>query len=209
MSSTNSSFGLNIHLLSFDLPSNLVKYSDDIRVSITTIPEENKQAFTISARKMKDSHIVFGVNVNIPQENIPNDFVTAGTEKIIFVFRKKSFLNNDPIIASTTIKAKELPKNLSEPASIKVFNIYEPKHNCPSKSRVNKSKSCIDEEKKEEGNRRIIGRMQAQLSLTDPFHLKDFDDGLMADLDNNESVQDQFKYSNRHNNYFGFKALRH
>lgn len=202
--SINSSFGLNLRVLSFQLSRSLVKDSDEIRVSITTIPEENKQAFTIPARKMKDCHLTFGVNVNIPQENIPDDFVSAATEKIVVVFRKKSFFFNDPIIASTSIHFKDLPKNLSEPAEIKSFNIYEPK--CHQNKTNEKHHQFSDNNK----SRPTIGRMEVQMSLTDPFHLKEFDNDQMFDL-NNKSIygdgdivneNDQYK-----NNFFGFRML--
>lgn len=71
----------------------------------------------------------FSVNVTIPQLEIPEGFVSTATEKIIIVFRKKSYFHGDPIIAASVIFAKDLPKNLSEPAQIKLFNIYEPNQN--------------------------------------------------------------------------------
>lgn len=207
MSSTNCSFGLNLRLLSFELPHNLVKYSDTVRVSITTIPEENKQAFTISARKMKDSNLIFGVNVSIPQENLPKDFVSTSTEEIIFVFRKKTFFGGDPIIASTVINAKELPKNLSEPAIIKTFNIYEPRLKDQDEKHNDYSKSCLVYNKpRNNSNRRIVGRMQVQMSLTDPFHLKDLNDDMMFDLDNN-TTSIETKYINQGNELYGFESV--
>ena len=62
------------------------------------IPEENKQAFTIPERQIKDSHIIFCINVNLLRDYIPNDLVFAGAWKII-VCRKKILFTNDPIIA--------------------------------------------------------------------------------------------------------------
>lgn len=206
MSTINSSFGLNLSLLSFELPKNLVKDSDDIRVSITTLPDENKQAFTISARKIKDPHLTFGVNVTIPQETIPDGFVSDATEKIIIVFRKKSFFYNDPIIAASLIQAKDFPKNLSVPATIKTFDIYEPsRHN-----EKDKKNSIYDGNRSKKNNRAIIGRMQVQMSLTDPFHLQELDNDEMFDLDGHSVAHhSQFKNGNDTlgDNFFGFRKL--
>lgn len=132
-------YGLNIDLQSFKLNPNLIKENNKVRVSITTFPEENKQAVIIDAKKMNYIHHFF-------KENITNE-----TKKIMFVFRKKSFINNDPIIASSMIDSKNLPlpcnKNNTE---IKTIYLYEPLRN------GNK-------------NRRILGEMQVQFTLTEPF----------------------------------------
>ena len=129
-------YGLNIDLQSFKLNPNLIKENNKVRVSITTFPEENKQAVIIDAKKMNYIHHFF-------KENITNE-----TKKIMFVFRKKSFINNDPIIASSMIDSKNLPlpcnKNNTE---IKTIYLYEPLRN------GNK-------------NRRILGEMQVQFTLT-------------------------------------------
>lgn len=205
MSSINSSFDLNLHILSFELPHNLFKDSDDIRVSITSFPDENKQAFTISARKIKDFQMKFSVNVTIPQLEIPEGFVSTATEKIIIVFRKKSYFHGDPIIAASVIFAKDLPKNLSEPAQIKLFNIYEPNHNNENNKKNNRFQDSY-----KKNDRKIIGKMQVQMSLTDPFHLKSFGNDDLLDLDNNnltidsENVSEKSAFSN---NLFKFAKL--
>ena len=191
--------------MSFELPHNLFKDSDDIRVSITSFPDENKQAFTISARKIKDFQMKFSVNVTIPQLEIPEGFVSTATEKIIIVFRKKSFFHGDPIIAASVIFAKDLPKNLSEPAQIKLFNIYEPNHNNENNKKNNRFQDSY-----KKNDCKIIGKMQVQMSLTDPFHLKSFGNDDLLDLDNNnltidsENVSEKSAFSN---NLFKFAKL--
>lgn len=205
MSSINSSFGLNLHLLSFELPHNLFKDSDDIRVSIISFPDESKQAFTISARKIKDFQMKFGVNVTIPQLEIPEGFVSTATEKIIIIFRKKSYFHGDPIIAASVIFAKDLPKNLSEPAQIKLFNIYEPNHNNENNKKNNRFQDSY-----KKNDRKIIGKMQVQMSLTDPFHLKSFGNDDLLDLDNNNLTIDSENVSEKSafcNNLFKFAKL--
>ena len=104
--------GLNIHLKSFKLNQNLVSSNDKVRVSITTFPEGNKEAFITEAKQMNSINHDFKVNI------------TDKTQDIIVVFRKMEILQ-DPIIASTTISSKELPTTLNK-AENKSFEIYEP-----------------------------------------------------------------------------------
>ena len=202
---TNTSFGLNLQILSFDLPRYLVKDNDAVRVSITSIPEENKQAFTIPAHKMKDSHITFNVNVNLQPKDIPNDFISTETEKIIVVFRKKSFFSNGPIIASTIIDANDFPKGFSDSTEMKTINIYEPMN---KNEKSNNDYQNSDNKK----NRQIIGRMQVQMTLTKPLHLNEFKEDQMHDLTTNNSIfddtevtYDDIRYKDK---YFGFKMLK-
>lgn len=203
--SIKTTFGLNLHISSFDLPRNILKETDEVRVSITTIPDENKQAYVIPARKMKDSDITFHFNVNIARNDIPKEYITMQTEKIIVVFRKKSFFS-DPIIASTIIPIKELPKDVSQTPEQKVINIYVPLNKCEN-DKVNRN----DHSK----NRKIIGRMNVQMNLTEPCHLKDFNLNNMNDLSNvynnsifndDEVTFDDIRYKDK---YFGFHMLKH
>lgn len=132
-------YGLNIHLKSFKLNPSLASGSDKIRVSITTLPEKNKEAFIIEAKQMNFVHHFFTVNV------------TDRTERIIFVFRKVGFFD-DPIIASTIIYAEDLPTKNPNNVEMKTMKIFEPVQN------ENKNKA-----------RRVCGEMQVQLSLTTAF----------------------------------------
>lgn len=135
--------GLNIHLLSFKLYSNSIHPNDKIRVSITTIPEENKQSFVIDMKKINEIHHFFNVNIS------------EKTKKIIVVFRKKSIIQSDPIIASTIIHSNEFPKSCydSNNTELKQISIYEPI----------KNRAELRE------NRQALGQMQVQLSLQDAF----------------------------------------
>ena len=47
---------LVIHILNFSLLNELVDSNDEIRVSVTTLPEEIKQAFVISGQDMDYVH---------------------------------------------------------------------------------------------------------------------------------------------------------
>ena len=183
-------FGLRMHLISFDLPRSIAKESDTIRVSITTIPEENKQHFTVQGRHMRNANLNFLVNVKLPTVEIPDDYVFTGTEKIIVVFRKKSTFWGLPIIASTFINAKDFPKNLTDPIQVQTFNIYEPvqrenKNNYEDHAFIGNYQSPHQAHKIE---RRIIGRMQVELSLTDSIPLKDINEDDMYTVRKTTSV---------------------
>lgn len=134
--------GLSIQLKSFTLPSSIVAPNDTIRISITTIPQQQKEAFCISASEMNCSNIYFNVNIS------------KRTEKIIVVFRKKSFFFQDPIIASTVIHQKDLPHEIGANSQINIeFPIFEPIQASNNKS-----------------HRKIIGHMQLSMSLNPAFY---------------------------------------
>lgn len=130
--------GLNIHLKSFLLNPKIASGNDKLRVSVTTLPELNKESFIIQAKQSFCAQHFFTVNIS------------EATEKILFVFRKKGIFE-DPIIASTTISSKSLPKlNQIENLEMKTLKIYEPVKN------GNK-------------NRQVYGEMQVNFSLTTAF----------------------------------------
>lgn len=116
-------YGLNIHLKSFKLNSNIVNGNDKVRVSITTFPENYKEAFITEAKQMSFVHHFFTVNI------------TNKTQKIVIVFRKVGFLDN-PIIASATISSKELPNEYCNNVEMKTMNIYEPLQTSSKKRRI-------------------------------------------------------------------------
>lgn len=175
---SNSKFvnGLNIHLLAFALPMNIVKDNEEVRVSITTIPDEKKQHFTIEGKKMGNSNHVFSVNV------------TEKTAKIIMVFRKVLYLSESPIIASTVIKLKEFKDCPNEQITngmitteVKNINIYYP----------------LQKQIKEEGNkkiqRKVLGQMKIQMTFTTPFS------NIKSDKVNNTKSSSTF-YNNNYSN---------
>mgnify|MGYP001033567758 FL=1 len=143
---------MNIHLLSFTLPKNILKEKDDVRVSITTMPEERKQHFTIESKKIYSVNHVFSINI------------TEKTDKIIIVFRKKTILSENPIIASATLslnKFKNVPKeqitNGILTSDVQTLNIYYPLQ------KQMKEEHCKNIERK------VLGQMQVQLSFTVPY----------------------------------------
>ena len=108
--------GLNIHLKSFNLKTSLINGNDKVRVSITTFPEKNKEAFITETKQMKHVHHFFTVNIS------------KETEKIIFVFRKVGIFD-DSIIASTTISNRDFATEDKKACEMKNINLYEPVQN--------------------------------------------------------------------------------
>ena len=144
--------GLSIHLLAFSLPKEIIKDNEEVRVSITTIPEECKQHFTIEGKKIYNSNHIFSLNI------------TESTSKIIIVFRKVSTLQDNPIIASTTIHLRDFKELPNEQiitgmisTEIKYINLYYP------------LQKQMNEEKKKNVQRKVIGQMQIQLTATTPY----------------------------------------
>ncbi|KAK8838114.1 hypothetical protein M9Y10_036066 [Tritrichomonas musculus] len=151
--------GLNIHLLAFTLPKNLVKSNEEVRVSITTTPDGNKQKFHIQGKKMYCSNHVFAINIS-------NE-----TKRIVMVFRKRTIFSYNPIIASATIHLSQflnVPKDKVTAGTIetdiKTLNIYY-----PIQKQIQEQN--IDIEQKDNVNRKVIGQMQVQLSFTTPYNL--------------------------------------
>lgn len=132
---------LNIQIKSMDFAKGIFHDKDTLRVSVTTLPGEQKQNFKFEAKKLHEVNPYFSVIVN---EN---------TEKIVIVFRKKNFSENNPIFASTVLQKSDFPKSMI--SEIKTIKIYEPKQQVPN-SKPRKS-----------GERKILGQMEMALSLTE------------------------------------------
>lgn len=143
--------GLNIHVVSFSLPKQIIKEKDQIRVSITTIPDGCKQKFLIKSKLMEYANHLFSLNIS------------EKTKKIVMVFRKKTLMDKQ-MIASTVINLndfKEMPKeqitNGMINTEVRTINLYYP----------------IQKQQKEEHQKKvervIIGSMKVILSFRQPF----------------------------------------
>lgn len=175
-------YGLNIHLQSFYIKRNLVQPNDKIRVSITTVPDERKEAFVIEANKSNNIHHFFTVNVS------------NQTQRIIFVFRKVTFFGSNHIIASTVIPMSDLPQSENDEnnTEMKTLKIYEPYQH------MNNNVYAIK-------NRRVFGEMEIQFTPTEKFPLPS-----MKDNYNNYKKKAENKYSTvdisavNNSNYMGY-----
>lgn len=138
-------YKLSIDLQSFQFSNGIIQANDTIRVSLTTLPEGRKQAISIDEKKLKNFHHFFSITI------------TEQTEMILFVIRKKNFAQNDPIIASTTLKSSQFPRSVNDSNNkiLKNINLYEP---------IQHTRSLTDKSHKK---RKILGLMQLQFSL---FH---------------------------------------
>lgn len=156
---------------SFEFFNGLVGSNDTIRVSITTLPDGQKQAMTFDTKKIYAAHPSFTVNFS------------EITEKIVIVFRRKSMLSNDHIIASTVINSDEFPQLFKDAESIEMrrINIYEPvQHMSKDNNKVVKNLT----------DRKIVGKMEIQLSLCERFERQ------------NNNLNNQFYSKNNNNKQF-------
>lgn len=158
--------GLHLIIKQFQLSKEIFKRGDDIRVSITTIPEQKKEATVIPSRQMGYANIDFCVNITIPDPELAKDFVCDCTEKIIVVFRRKSFFLGDPIIASTIISAKDFPKQIVNGEKVaKQISIYEP---------IGGPEGTHS---RHHHGRRSVGQMIVEIKYIDPVPEQAEDDG--------------------------------
>ena len=138
---------LNIFMQTLELSPSIVQENDTIRVSVTTLPGEQKQAFTFEAKKIESTRPFFSVKID------------KKTDKLIIVLRKKSFSEKDPIIASTVIKRDQLPTKFNDNTNteMKTIKLLEPvQQNC--KKNVHKGST-----------RKSVGQIELQFSLTQEF----------------------------------------
>lgn len=97
------------------------------------------------AKKLCNAHHYFSINI------------TDQTKKIVFVIRRKSFLQNDPIIASTIIYANQLPSpDNSKNSDVQLIKLFEP---------LQTQKYCCNA-----NNRKILGQMEIQFTIVEPEH---------------------------------------
>lgn len=150
--------GLGIGFISFDLPEQLVRDNDEVRVSVTTIPDDFKQTFVIHANDMSNIQQLLTLNIS------------SITTKLNIVFRRKSLFENDPIIASAAIDADSFPKHKIDMESLKdsglkeitmlKFDIYEP---------IQGLNGSLRNTGLAEVQRTVIGHLNVKLFSTDAF----------------------------------------
>lgn len=145
---------IGIHLFSFSLPQSILKDNEDVRISITSIPDENKQNFTIKKGNDHRANLVFSLKI------------TEKTKKFIIVFRKNSILSN-AIIASSSFHLDDFKNVPNEQITnnviftdIEQINLFYP---------LQKQKKEENIEHNDEITRRIIGHMEIQLFFSSPY----------------------------------------
>lgn len=155
---------LNIQLQSIKLSKDIVNENDTVRVSITTLPDGQKQAQTFEVKEMNASQPTFKIQMN------------DQTEKVIIVFRKKSFFGQAPIIASTTLKSKDIHifKELINNEHKKI-SIFEPIQNFNNKNNNMKTN--------ENKSRRIVGTMEVDFTLIEEFKRQEMKENTFSIID--------------------------
>lgn len=174
-------FGLNLSILSFDLPINLIKETDNVIVTIITLPKESIQEFTIPARKMKNPYLNYNFNVKIAANNLPKEILSVETESISIIFRKKCFFHSDQVIAFTKIQSMQFPRNIFEQIQLRKIDIFKIINN--DKSFCNNDILNLNFD--EISNFKVTGQMNINISLTKPFQLNEFDNQKLDDLNDN------------------------
>ena len=149
---------INIHIISFNLNESLYRKDEDIRVSITSAPEHQKDFAVIPSKLMNSFNHVLHSNI------------TNETSKILIVFRRAAADGGNPIIASTTIRVQDFPiktkhTNLQTgffaicPTGTWTLDIYSPKHNSLFKHKFGNLR---------ENQRKVVGKVKFQIDLS-PF----------------------------------------
>lgn len=165
---------LNIDMFSLELKKNIIQNDDTIRISITALPERSKKNITFEAPYLKKVRPSFSVNIN------------EKTEKILIVFRKKKFSDNDPILGSIVIPKGEFPTNFDDIANteLKLIDLLEPLQHLTDK--------CV--------NRKIIGRFYIQFSLSYViYNIRNVFNNTITNDNNNDNEKENNKIDINYN----------
>ena len=181
-SNNNVAYELSIQMSSIQLSREVAKKNETIRVSITTLPERQKQAFHVKAKEFNCFNHTFKVNI------------TKNTEKIIVVFRKKDFFGLEQIIASTIIRSNQFPifgnetgnEQMPIISEVNNVNIYEPiQHQTEQKKKQNNN--YFYEYVRDYNNnetRKVIGNIRVQFMINK----------ITTNLTNYYNKQNQYDY---------------
>ena len=129
MLTQTNEYGMNIHMIGFQLPQNLIK-GDHIKVKVTTCPEHYTAKFNIATEKIANSNKILSINVRIPSEDILK-IKNEKTEMILFTFKSKDQFQNKHDVAIARLLASDFPKisknhfNLPILDQIKTIKLYK------------------------------------------------------------------------------------
>ena len=139
--------GLKIHIFSLTLRKDLIKDTDEIRMSITSKPDKRKHYYYFSGKQFQSPDLICHLNIT----NMANE--------IIIVFRKKNFIEGHPIIGSAIIESCNLPKI---PQNINQLSIEKKSTDVKNIKILNPYQLLNNKNKKE------IGEMKIQISVIPP-----------------------------------------
>ena len=162
----NSAYELSIQMSSIQLSRNIVDKHDTVRVSITTIPEQQKQAIHVKGKEMNNFNHTFKVNI------------TNETQRILVIFRKKDFLGYEQIIASTVIPSSQFQpifngnekQRMPIVSEVSNVNVYEPLQKSQQRQQTRKNGEnlyeciCLNNN---QGSRKVLGNIRIQYMLNE------------------------------------------
>lgn len=209
MESQVGNYCMNIHLIEFDLPHDLVK-NDEVLIKISSYPEKQKVNIEVPADKIKYSNQIASINVKIPKD----ENIKERTEKIVFSFKSKDRMGRERNIAMSYIRSDEFPKvqgNNNEDNSenqiifnkIQTFDIYQTTKEQKKEFYEAREKGFIGKFEISSNNtikRKVIGEMKIQLSLyhIDPEINSSFNNGIISC--NSNSYHQEFNKASKDNN---------
>ncbi|KAK8891079.1 hypothetical protein M9Y10_028284 [Tritrichomonas musculus] len=79
------------------LKGGIVKPKDELRIGLTSMPNHGKDRITISASNLGQINHEFVLNCSVH------------TQEILFIVRRKSYINGDPILGGTKMKLSSFP----------------------------------------------------------------------------------------------------
>lgn len=162
---------LRFHSISFD--QNAVCPNGSINLSIFTFPDMQKQTLTIDTKDMYNSEKLFKIKYN------------DNTDNIIICFVKKSFFFKEEIIATASIRSKDIDENT---AGYMKIDLYEPNPH------LGEITNKIQKERK------IVGTMKANFALKEIFTVDNY--GFNYDKLEQLTLRKKFnsKYDRKKNN---------
>lgn len=179
MSNQIHEYGLNVHLIGFNIQPGIMK-GNEITVNVSTYPKKYKSKFSFPINESKQVNHVFELNVQIPSEHA-NNLITGQTEYILFSIKAKEMLKGQRKIAIARILPQDLPKISDEKLmnntviydNVKKIKLYKTTKDQKKEFYKDKKNGFLDKYEISANNtikRKEIGEMEVQLSLCEPFY---------------------------------------
>lgn len=91
----------------------VIKPSDEVRISFTTLPSHQKGNFSIP-----------GTKINYINQDLPIT-LDSFTKEILIIIRRKSYINGDPIIGKVLILVESIPQDQELDKEIDILEIKQ------------------------------------------------------------------------------------
>lgn len=162
-------YGLNVELIGFNLPVNLIK-GDEIIVTASTRPEHYKTSCSVNINDIMEANRTLSLNIQIPIEQVNQ--INKGTELILFSFKVKGKHQSAHKIAIARITPEDFTNIQNTTDQIKVIKISKSSEAQKKEFYKAKEKGFIDNYQVSEHNtihRDIVGEMKVKLVLCEPY----------------------------------------